>query len=153
MPNDTRSQESTEPTSSTSNTSFAPSDRAEAFMRALHDFEQHDKLDQLLQLFTDDCEVEHKPREELYRGVDAARQFWAGYRGQFHGIRSLFTHVFEAGPNVVLEWYSDGKLPTDRDVRYGGVTIIEFSPDARIKRLRIYYDSAVLRTAKDHAVH
>jgi ketosteroid isomerase-like protein len=133
--------------------SFAVSERVETFIRSLHDYEQSGTMNDLLRLFAGDCELEHKPREELYRGQDGAAQFWTTYRSQFHDIRTLFTHSLESGPYVVLEWFSDGKLAAGRDIRYSGVTILEFAADERVQRLRTYYDSAVFAAVKDHHAH
>src|SRR5690606_27336686 len=123
-------------------------------MRALHAFEQHGEVENLIKLFADDCELQHKPREDLYRGPDGARQFWEGYRGRFASVQSLFTHVTEADSTAVLEWYSDGEVPeSHRHLRYSGVSIIEFDDDERVRKFRTYYDSSVFGSERALRVH
>jgi ketosteroid isomerase-like protein len=116
----------------------------ERFMRALQHFEQTDDVEPLLELFHEECEVLTLGRTEPARGIREVERFWRDYRSAFRGIQSDFSHVIEDQAGAVLEWVSRGALANGEPVQYKGVSVLE-TDGGRVRRLRMYYDSAVFR--------
>ena len=112
------------------------------FMRAVKWFEITGELGPLLALFHDDGEAVNLGRAEPARGRVEVESFWRNHRSLFGQIRSEFTHVIEGAGGAVLEWVARGVLSSGKTVEYKGVTVLE-TDAARIRRCRIYHDSAV----------
>ena len=66
----------------------------------------------------------------------------------FRGIFTEFTHVIEGDGGAVLEWISRGALASGDPVEYKGVTVLE-TEAGRIRRCRMYYDSAVFMSQRE----
>lgn len=122
---------------------------AERFINALHQCESQHSPDPLLELFTDDIELQRLKSDEPYRGLQGARDFWNEYLALFNDLRSEFKNVIEAPGFAVLEWTTTGHFQNGAPVSYRGVSILEFQGD-RVRRFRTYYDSAVF-TQSVHA--
>lgn len=114
---------------------------AQDFIARLGDAESRRDPAALLPVFADGAELSNLAKPDPVRGADAARQFWADYLAAFGTVRSEFTHVTTGGPTAVLEWVSDGTLPTGRPIRYRGVSVLEVA-GGRVARFRTYYDTA-----------
>jgi ketosteroid isomerase-like protein len=118
------------------------------FMGALQRFEATAELGPLLALFHDDGEALNLGRTEPARGYDEIEIFWREYRAMFRGIFTEFTHVIEGDGGAVLEWISRGALASGDPVEYKGVTVLE-TEGGRIRRCRMYYDSAVFMSQRE----
>jgi hypothetical protein len=113
---------------------------AERFKDSLLAFESHRKLDALAPLFSSSCQLASIAFDEPLQG-EPLKDFWADYGELFDHVKTEFTGTHALGSVAVLEWRSTGKLKGGHDVRYCGVTILEFANDS-IERFRTYYDSA-----------
>jgi ketosteroid isomerase-like protein len=118
-----------------------PTGPVERFVRTLQQAEQSRDIEPLVELFTEDAELDKPAGPEPERGRDGARRFWESYLRAFGRIRSEFARIVESDTLAVLEWTSDGVLPDGRPLQYDGVSILELA-DGRVKRFRTYYDSA-----------
>ncbi|MCI0570782.1 MAG: nuclear transport factor 2 family protein [Myxococcaceae bacterium] len=114
-------------------------ERAQAFMKALQEYEESGNLDPLVQLFADDCLVSNIASPHRFEGRDGARRFWTEYRGLLGNIRSIFRNAIESGDRVALEWESRGTAFTGAPIAYEGVSILEYEGE-RVKRFYAYYD-------------
>jgi ketosteroid isomerase-like protein len=121
-----------------------PSELTQRFIRAVQHFEQADDLAPLLALFHEECEALTLGRTEPARGIRELEGYWRDYRSAFRGIHSEFTHVIEHPAGAVLEWVSRGALANGEPVQSKGVSVLE-TDGGRVRRLRLYYDSAVAR--------
>ena len=123
-----------------------PSPVTESFMRTLQDAEKSRDATRLAELFGDDAELSSVTRHGPRRGKIGARQFWADYLHSFGKVRSQFGKVTEADGTAVLEWESEVTLPDGRLVKCRGASILVTAGD-RVRRVRMYYDTAALRPA------
>ena len=119
-------------------------DRASGFAEALQRFEQDRDLDAFARVFADDAELLRPEQRSGERGSDGAKAFWQQYLDQFGEIRSTFHRVVESGDLGELEWTSEGTLGSGREIRYEGVSLLEFGADGRVTRFATYYDTAAL---------
>lgn len=115
---------------------------ADRFTAALNEAEARHDPAPLLALFDPQAELASVAKPDPVRGQDGAKQFWDEYLGAFQDVRSEFTRVVAGGPVAVLEWVSEGTLPTGKPIRYRGVSVLEVVGE-RVSRFRTYYDSAV----------
>jgi len=111
------------------------------FIKALHDIDQSGNTQNMLKLFSDQCEISNVAIKPL-RGKKGVEQFWKDYSETFQDIETDFTRVSETEGKCFLEWTSKGKLKTGRSIVYEGLTVIEWKNDA-IQRFKAYHDSAV----------
>lgn len=118
------------------------SELAERFMRAVQRFERTDDLGPLLALFHERCEALTLGRTEPARGIREVEGFWRDYRSAYRGIQSEFTHAVEDQAGTVLEWVARGALANGEPVQCKGVSVLE-TDGGRVRRLRMYYDSAM----------
>lgn len=133
-------------------------DLVQAFLDAIARLEVEGELDPMLRLFHADARLEN-PHLGSIAGEDAARRFWAGYRGAFDSIRSEFRRIVREGDTCVIEWASEGRGPSGDRVSYRGVSVVEFEGN-RIRRFSAYFDPSLLemlgpgaRTPADTADH
>ena len=108
------------------------------FIDALQETERTRDPEKVSALFAPDAELHSYTRDQ--RGSNAA-VFWKEYLDAFQSVQSRFTRVQDEGKAAVLEWESEGALPSGEPIRYEGVTLLEFDGD-RVSRFRTYYDSA-----------
>lgn len=121
---------------------------AQRFADALHALEDRRDLEAMASLFTDDADVSNPLVKHEGEGRQGARDFWSKYRGAFDEIKSTFRHVItnEQDGSGFLEWVSEGSM-AGQPVRYGGVSVIEFSQD-KVTAFRTYFDPTQLRHAQ-----
>ena len=118
------------------------SEIAERFMHTLQQIEETGDVEPLVAMFTEDAELSNLAMTEPLQGHDGARRFWQKYLSVFERVRSRFTNVVEGDDTAVLEWISEGALPTGESVNYQGVSVLE-TDNGQVRRFRTYYDSAV----------
>jgi ketosteroid isomerase-like protein len=118
---------------------------ADRFTAALAEAERSGDPQPLAELFTADAELTNLAKPEPSRGAVGARGFWADYLKAFGNIRSEFDHKVMGDTTAVLEWTSEGTLPTGKPIRYRGVSILEVRGD-RVGKFRTYYDTAAFVT-------
>ncbi|GEM_PF-2230834 len=138
---------------------------AEQFIDRLLRFEKEggSTLDDLVQLFADDAEIE-TPAVDLAAppraGVCELRHFWQVYRDVLGRARSRFFRVTASEDAAGLFWTTGAVGPDGRTVEYDGATLLVFDDAGRIARLRAYFDvgdlshgrsSSVLRRGRSRA--
>lgn len=115
-------------------------DSTQAFIDALATLEASGDVDAIAALFTADADVANPLVEHTGEGKQGAQAFWQAYRAAFETIRSEFRHVVEDDNVAMLEWVSTGKA-AGKDVRYGGVSVLERGEDG-ITAFRTYFNPA-----------
>jgi ketosteroid isomerase-like protein len=115
--------------------------QAERFIQLLQKLEREHSADPLLELFTDESQLNRLNSRDTYKGRDGAAAFWNEYLSMFKEIASQFTHVIEAGDTAVLEWEAHGRFEGGEQIHYRGVSIVEFAGD-QVRAFRTYYDTA-----------
>jgi ketosteroid isomerase-like protein len=114
---------------------------AERFKNALHEIETKKEPSALAILFAEDATLDAPARDHVLRGRKGAEQFWGEYLQAFKDVQSTFKETKDYGDYAVLEWESTGTLPTNKPIRYRGVSIVHFSGE-KVSRFVTYYDSA-----------
>lgn len=83
---------------------------AEKFIGALTELESARDVEQMVELFADDCEVGNVETPKLFRGIEEARQFWIDYRDAFKDVCSIFQKELYTGnkekSRFVGQWVS-----------------------------------------------
>jgi ketosteroid isomerase-like protein len=120
-----------------------PQTRARTFINALHRLEQAGDVEPITKLYAEGADISNPVTRHEHAGQEGAREFWSSYRGTFEEIRSDFHNVLENGDTAVLEWTSRGRSAEGRELRYSGVSVLEFEGD-RIQSFRAYFDSRSL---------
>ncbi len=100
----------------------------------------------LAELYAEGSECTNLSKDEPELGVEGARKFWGEYLRAFKVIHSEFHNVIRGDAHGVLEWTSEGELPTGKPIRYRGVSVLEYEGD-KVKRFHSYYDSAAFVAA------
>ena len=100
----------------------------------------------LAALYAEGSESTNLSKDAPELGVEGARKFWGEYLRAFKSIRSTFHNVIRGDTHGVLEWTSEGELPTGKPIRYRGVSVLEYEGD-KVKRFHSYYDSAAFVAA------
>ena len=116
---------------------------AEEFINALRHLESTSDADPIAALFDADCEVGNVIASEDFHGPERARDFWRRYQDNFGEVRSDFRNRIVTDNRIALEWISEGKSKTGKDVKYEGVSILETDGD-KITRFYAYFDSGKL---------
>jgi ketosteroid isomerase-like protein len=117
--------------------------RVDRFIDALHSLEVDNDLERMVSLYSNRAAISNPvTRHELW-GQEGAREFWSAYRRTFEEIHSDFRNVVEGDGTAVLEWTSRGRAADGREIRYSGVSVLEFEGD-RIGSFRAYFDSREL---------
>ncbi|WP_076072816.1 nuclear transport factor 2 family protein [Sphingomonas montana] len=116
---------------------------AQTFIDALRTLEEGSDAGPIAALFADDAEISNPLVE--HGGKDGAAAFWTAYRGTFDTIRSEFRNVVQGDKIALLEWVSEGQVD-GKDVRYGGVSVLELSEDT-IAAFRTYFDPSQIGRA------
>ena len=109
-------------------------------MQALQEFERTGNVDDLVQRFSDDCQVSNVASIHEFKGRDGARQFWREYKGLLGNVRSRLRSAIESSDRAALEWQSEGTASTGAPISYEGVTILEFDDEGRVRRFYAYFD-------------
>jgi ketosteroid isomerase-like protein len=118
-----------------------PTDTAKQFADTLQRIEKDRDPAPLVELFSDDAELENLTDKSPAKGRDGASRFWRKYLDSFGEVRSHFTRTHQADGVATLEWVSEGTLPNGHPIHYRGVSVLEISGD-RVQKFRTYYDSA-----------
>lgn len=109
------------------------------FIDALHGLEAEGDVERITSLFAEDAELSNPTDDTPHRGTSGARTFWENYRRTFAEIGSECRHVIETDDAAVLEWTSYGRMSSGQEIRYDGVSVLEFR-DGEIRRFRSYFD-------------
>ena len=115
----------------------------EKFVDALGKLEKNEDIETIVALFADDCEIGNVTLTESLSGTDGAREFWTNYRKTFGKISSEFKNKVHADSVSALEWTTTGTSSEGREIKYDGVSILEFDGD-RITRFFAYFNPAKL---------
>jgi ketosteroid isomerase-like protein len=116
--------------------------RAREFTDALQRLEQDRDLDAFLSRFADDVTLLRPEPGGQEQGRDGARRFWQAYLDQFETIGSTFGRLVDADRYAELEWVSEGRLRTGRDISYAGVSLLEHDDQGAVVRFATYYDTS-----------
>lgn len=120
-----------------------PMERAQRFVDALLELEEHGDIEPMVALFTDDAHVSNVASPRVFSGVEGARRFWTEYKGTLGQVKSSFRNMIESGDRVALEWETQGTGRNGAAIAYEGVSIIEWDGDL-IVRFQAYFDPRVL---------
>jgi ketosteroid isomerase-like protein len=120
------------------------------FIQALEALERDWEIDELVALFSDECEVGNVVSPNAFVGRQGARDYWSVYRRWFAEIESTIHRVIYSERHSAIEWSSRGTSAKGRLISYEGVTILEFEDD-RISRYRAYFNPAHLSRGVRHA--
>ena len=115
--------------------------RAQHFAQSLQELERSGDLDAFLDVFADEVHLVRPEPGGTESGRDGARRFWQAYLDQFEHISSDFGRVVDAEQIGELEWVSEGKLATGRDITYAGCSLLEHDDDGKVSRFATYYDT------------
>ncbi len=115
--------------------------RAQDFAAALQSLEQTQDLDAFLDVFADDVQLVRPEPGGEEQGRDGARRFWQAYLDQFETISSEFGRVVDADRLGELEWVSEGRLRTGRNITYAGCSLLEHDDAGKVARFATYYDT------------
>ena len=121
--------------------------RAQDFADALQRLEQDRDLDAFVSRFADDPVLLRPEPGGQETGQDGARRFWQAYLDQFETIASTFGRVVDADRLGELEWVSEGRLRTGRDITYAGVSLLEHDDEGAVVRFATYYDTSAFTTS------
>lgn len=110
------------------------------FIEGLWELERNANSDSLLQVFSDDCSVGNVELDHPLQGTAGAARFWEEYRKTFEQLESRFSRITETEQVAVLEWTTQGKLKTGRDITYRGVSILTLEGN-KIIDFMAYFDS------------
>ncbi len=116
--------------------------RAQTFMSTLQETERTNDVGPLAALFAADADCGSIATRQPMTGADGVKRFWLEYLSAFKTVRSTFVHARGDGAAAALEWTSEGQLPSGTDIKYQGVSLLEFDVAGKVKRFRTYYDSA-----------
>lgn len=108
------------------------------FIAALGRLERDRDVDALVALFEPRAEL-RKLGDHVASGAEGAREFWTTYREVFDTVESEFSSRTESADRAVLEWTSQARMPSGRDLTYRGVSVLDLGDD-RITGFRTYYD-------------
>ncbi|MDB5328535.1 MAG: hypothetical protein JWM57_4104 [Phycisphaerales bacterium] len=114
---------------------------ADIFKKTLQQAEETRDVAPLVALFGDDATIDSPAREHKFSGRVEIQKFWHEYIEAFATVRSSFTTDHTIGDTSVLQWVSEGTLPTGRPIKYRGVTIVTFR-GYKVSTFTTYYDSA-----------
>jgi ketosteroid isomerase-like protein len=116
--------------------------RAQDFADGLQRLEQDRDLDAFVSRFAADAVLLRPEPGGQETGQDGARRFWQAYLDMFDTIRSTFGRIVDAERYGELEWVSEGRLRTGRDITYAGVSLLEHDDDGAVVRFATYYDTS-----------
>jgi ketosteroid isomerase-like protein len=114
--------------------------RAQTFIDALRSLEEGGDVERIASLYAEGADISNPVTRHEHSGREGAREFWSSYRGTFEEIHSEFHNVLESGDTAVLEWTSRGRSADGGEIRYSGVSVLEFEGE-RIQAFRAYFDS------------
>jgi hypothetical protein len=114
---------------------------AQRFMNALNEIERSGETENLIGMFSTDCDLNSVAHSQPLTGFECAARFWREYLDAFQEIRSEFTHTTCDGNVAVLEWTSTGTSKIGIPVRYRGVSILELADDL-VRRFSTYFDTS-----------
>lgn len=114
---------------------------ADTFKRTLLQIEATRNPLPLVELFSDSATIDTPAHEQKLSGRADVETFWQGYLDAFADVQSTFTVDHTIGDTSILEWVSEGHLPTGRPIRYRGVSIVTFR-GYKVASFTAYYDSA-----------
>jgi hypothetical protein len=116
---------------------------AERFIAALAELESDGKVENIVSLFADNCEVGNTTLTETMHGRDGAKEFWSNYRKTFQDIRSEFRNKVISDRTAGLEWTSKGTADNGHPIDYEGVSMLEIDGD-KITRFFAYFNPGKL---------
>lgn len=114
---------------------------ADIFKKTLQQIEESRDVTPLVALFGEEASIDSPARDHKLTGRNEIQKFWSEYIDAFGTIRSTFTADHTIGDTSILEWVSEGTLPTGRPIKYRGVSIITFR-GYKVSSFTTYYDSA-----------
>lgn len=123
-----------------------PSKIVQDFMEALAETEASHDPTPLVNLFTEEAEMDRMTGQEHLSGRGAALRFWSEYLSAFRDIQSDVYHVVEQDNQIVMEWTSRAETARGKSFEYCGVSILETADD-QVCKFRTYYDSAKVLSA------
>jgi ketosteroid isomerase-like protein len=112
---------------------------ADQFIQALHDLETARKVESIVGLFAENCEVGNIVSPHHFQGTQGAHDFWQNYRATFGEVQSSFRNEIVMDGRIALEWTTEGTNPHGKPLTYDGVSILE-TQNGKITRFFAYFD-------------
>ena len=103
-------------------------------------------VDGLLELFSDDCSYSTVLLERELRGKAELGDFFRRNLGGLHSHRERATNVIVEGDVAGSEVRFEGSSSTGREVALDSLNVWDFA-DGRIRRIRVYVDTAPIAAA------
>ncbi len=116
--------------------------RTQRFIDALGQLEASGDAGPIAALFADGADVSNPMVRHESEGKGGAHEFWTRYRASFETISSTFRNIVDGQDVALLEWTSEGRMKGG-EVRYGGVSVLEFG-EGGITAFRTYFDPTPL---------
>lgn len=112
------------------------------FAEAIRTLERTGSTEELIDLYSPECELGNVVTGEAFHGHDGVRSFWREYTEQLGDAESSFTVMSADSEGAVLEWATElrGAVGTGR---YRGATVLEFD-GGKIARSMAYFDPSRL---------
>ena len=121
--------------------------RVQVFADQLTGLESNGKVEEFVSaVFAADVELVRPETGQRLHGHDGARTFWEEYLAQFNRVHSTFNRVSD-GEVGVLEWASSAQLLNGTDIRYTGVSLLDYDEQGKVRRFSTYYDTRVFQPA------
>jgi len=109
------------------------------FMEALHKLESARNVEDIVQLFADNCEIGNVVTPKNLNGKQGAQEFWRNYRDTFGEVQSDFRNQISTNGTTALEWTTRGTVRDGQAINYEGVSILE-TKNGKITRFYAYFD-------------
>lgn len=120
------------------------------FVEALEALEREWNIDDMVSLFSEQCDVSNVVSPNVFFGRQGAREFWSIYRRWFGDVESFIHRVVFTDRHSAIEWSTRGTSSAGYLVSYEGVTILEFE-NGQISRCRAYFNPEHLARRVRHA--
>jgi len=77
-------------------------------------------------------------------GRAGLREIWHVLTAPFKKLLIFERAAFYCGSGAAVHWTAQATGLNDREAKFEGITVFEFSPDARIQTLMAYWDPAAM---------
>lgn len=118
----------------------------EALMREFFRRFDAEDVDGLLELFTEDCSFSMILYDRDLRGKAELREFFRMHMGNWREHREWATSIVVEGASGASELHFEGTTNEGRHVVMDNLNVWDFA-DGRIRRIRVYADTALLQEA------
>jgi steroid delta-isomerase len=97
-----------------------------------------------LAAFADDAVVHDPVGSIAAEGPEGRREVWRVLSSPFKKLIIAEQAAFYSSSGAAVHWSARGTGTNDREVAFEGITVFEFTPDAKIQTLMAYWDPAAM---------